>query len=133
MGSNHGSTMTYQEDTELIREAAIELKALADQANTDEARTPYSDKEFQPVAKENWGELVYGYLGGEMGAYCRVMTPALGVALAEFLTDITAGHQPELIDGNPWVCQTCGVADGGYPCDTFSGALDLAKIILGGS
>jgi hypothetical protein len=64
----------------LARIAEHEAVALA--ANTDEARLPWSDPNLTPVPPEKWGDLVDGYLGGEIGVHCAVWTPARVLAEA---------------------------------------------------
>ena len=101
---------------ETLRKAAEKLRALADDAYTVKARTPYSDPEIPPVAQAEWGALVDGYLGGEVGAYCATMHPGVGLALADWL-DLVARLLREGFDPNA----------------ETAAAMVVARLILGGA
>jgi hypothetical protein len=79
---------------EMIGRAAALMRSRAEHANTDEARRPYSDSRCDPVPEEEWGGLVDNYLGGEIGRHCMSWTPAVALAVADWLT----------LGANPYAC-----------------------------
>lgn len=75
---------------DLLRRAAAKIRETAQAANTDEARTPYGDRSLAPVAPEQWGDMVDGYLGGPIGAHAALWSPDVAVLVADLL-DSRAG------------------------------------------
>jgi hypothetical protein len=68
-----------------LADAAALMRQRARAANTDEARRPYSDDRIDPVPESEWGALVDNYLGGPVGAHCAALTPAVALAVADWL------------------------------------------------
>lgn len=60
---------------DLLRRAAAKIRETATAADTDEARTPYGDRNLAPVAQTLWGDMVDGYLGGPVGAHAALWSP----------------------------------------------------------
>ena len=87
-----------------IRAALDREQALAEKANTDEARRPWGDPSIDPVPHEEWGALVKGYLGGEIGAYCGSQDPARTVRRIEADRRVLARHTATQ---HGW-CRGCG-------------------------
>jgi len=79
---------------EMIGRAARLMRERAEQANTDEARRPYGDDRAYPVPESDWGDLVDNYLGGDLGLHCASWTPAVALAVADWLE----------IGSNPHAC-----------------------------
>jgi hypothetical protein len=79
---------------DLIARAAKLMRERAEAANTDSARTPYSDQRIAPVDPSQWGGMVDNYLGGPIGAHCASWTPATALAVASWLD----------IGANPYAC-----------------------------
>lgn len=71
-----------------IKVAAARMRNRATAANTDQARTPYSDAGAVPVPEAEWGALVDNYLGGEIGDHCAALTPAFALAVAAAMDDL---------------------------------------------
>jgi hypothetical protein len=63
-----------------LRARCDEDEAAARAANTDEARRPWSDPAIEPVPEPEWGALIQGYLGGEVGDHCARWDPARVIA-----------------------------------------------------
>lgn len=79
---------------ELIGRAARLMRQRAEAANTDEARRPYGNPRLDPVPESDWGREVDGYLGGPVGEHCASWTPAVAIAVADWLE----------IGSNPHAC-----------------------------
>jgi hypothetical protein len=98
---------------DVLRQAATLIRQRATEANTDEARRPYSDRRIDPVPETQWGKLVDNYLGGEIGAHCAAWTPVAALAVADWLDS---------------VCDQTG----GLPSVALAPALAVAHAYLGG-
>jgi hypothetical protein len=70
---------------DLIGRAAAVMRQRALAANTEDERRPYSDASAEPVPEAKWGALVDNYLGGEIGKHCASWTPAVALAVADWL------------------------------------------------
>lgn len=82
---------------DLLRRAATKIRDTAQAANTIDARTPYGDRIFAPVAPERWGDMVDGYLGGPVGAHAALWSPDVAELVANVLVSAAemlerAGH-----------------------------------------
>jgi hypothetical protein len=71
---------------ETLREAARLMRERAQAANTEKARTPYSDPRCGVTPEHLWPRMVDGYLGGEIGAHCASWHPQVALAVADWLT-----------------------------------------------
>lgn len=80
-----------------LREAAALIRERATAANTDEARRPYSDARIDPAPETQWGKLVDGYLGGEIGRHCASWTPTVAHAVARWLEDTADNVDPDQV------------------------------------
>lgn len=86
---------------ELIGRAAYLMRQRAIAANTDNARRPYGNRDADPVAENEWPDLVANYLGGSIGTHCAYLTPAVALAVAAWLDH---GSNPgALVDFTPMV------------------------------
>jgi hypothetical protein len=83
---------------EMIGRAATLMRERAEQANSDAARRPYGDSRCDPVPEQQWGEMVDNYLGGVVGQHCASWTPAVALAVADWLE----------IGANPYACVDLG-------------------------
>jgi predicted RNA-binding Zn-ribbon protein involved in translation (DUF1610 family) len=79
-----------------LRQAAAIMRQRAMAANTDAARTPYSDNRLTPVGPAQWPKMVDNYLGGDVGQHCASWTPAVALAVADWLDT----------GANPYSCVT---------------------------
>lgn len=132
----------YEKLTRLAS-ASIRMKNLAEQANTAEARRPYSDPRIEPVPESQWGQLVDNYLGGEIGQHCKAWTPAVAIAVAKALEDFIERYETEL---DAPQCPNCGSYCAGHAARAYHVAcaqevadcaclrvyLELAETFLGG-
>lgn len=106
---------------DVLRQAATLLRERADEANTPEARRPYGDRRIEPVPEDGWAALVGDtYLGGEIGAYCALMHPPVGQAVARMLD--RAASDADMLDENG--------ADAKSIEHTLAEALETAREIL---
>ena len=117
--------------SQTLRAAATRIREVAAAANTDEARLPYGDRNFTPVAPEKWGDLVFDYLGGAIGAHASVWTPGLAVAVAALLESAALTVETQ----GPWDWHYGGLD---WPMDCTGSireeihhALVIAELIVG--
>jgi hypothetical protein len=94
-----------------LRRAAALMRERAEEANTDDARRPYGDRNADPVPPAEWGALVDNYLGGKIGAHCAAWTPAVALAVAEWLE---IGADPyACVDSSPMLAVARAYVAGG--------------------
>ena len=110
-----------------LRERLDEEEALANAANSDGARLPWGDLNLKPVPPEDWGDLVEGYLGGEVGEHCACWTPLrvlAEIAAKRTILDLLIGMGAGQHGGD----DACGIGNdwdhnGGMDADGIARAL----------
>lgn len=100
---------------------AAEARAL--DANTEQARRPYGDRNLDPVPPEKWGDLVENYLGGAVGRYCATWSPQ------RVLAEIAA--QRALLDLYESVAEHDGDHDYEWAYGYATGLGDAVRMLAG--
>ena len=87
------------------------LKSLAQAALSEESRRPYSDPQIPVVPVEEWGAMIYDYLGGDVGTYCAALDPSFALGLLSIAQDVLERHRPRADYADtcrdclrPWPC-----------------------------
>lgn len=115
--------LTNPQPAVVLRQAATLVREWAEEANTPEARRPYGDRRIEPVPEDCWADLIGNtYLGGDVGAYCALMHPPVGQAVARMLN--RAASDADLLEENGVDAKSIEHA--------LAEAMDLARELLRG-